>query len=46
VRWVKNALQVARELMDEENFERLVAAVCLCIGIESLVVLLDVWSGS
>jgi hypothetical protein len=28
--------------MDEESFERLVAAMCLCVGIESLVVLRDV----
>jgi hypothetical protein len=30
--------------MDEEGFERLVAAMCLCVGIESLVVLRDVCS--
>jgi hypothetical protein len=28
--------------MDEASFERLVAAMCLCVGIESLVVLRDV----
>jgi AcrR family transcriptional regulator len=42
VRWLRNALEPAREWMDEESFERLVAAMCLCIGIESLVVLRDV----
>ena len=42
VRWLKNALEPARERMDEESFERLVAAMCLCVGIESLVVLRDV----
>jgi hypothetical protein len=29
--------------MDEGSFERLVAAMCLCVGIESLVVLRDVY---
>ena len=42
VRWLRNALAPARERMDEGSFERLVAAVCLCVGIESLVVLRDV----
>jgi AcrR family transcriptional regulator len=42
VRWIRNALEPARERMDEESFERLVAATCLCVGIESLVVLRDV----
>jgi len=42
VRWLRNALEPARERMDEESFERLVAAMCLCVGIESLVVLRDV----
>ena len=42
VRWLRNALAPARERMDEESFERLVAALCLCVGIESLVVLRDV----
>jgi AcrR family transcriptional regulator len=42
VRWLRNALAPARERMDEESFERLVAAMCLCVGIESLVVLSDV----
>jgi AcrR family transcriptional regulator len=42
VRWLRNALEPAREWMDEESFERLVAAMCLCVGIESLVVLHDV----
>jgi hypothetical protein len=42
VRWLRNALAPARERMDEERFERLVAAMCLCVGIESLVVLRDV----
>ncbi|HVF00353.1 MAG TPA: helix-turn-helix domain-containing protein [Rubrobacteraceae bacterium] len=42
VRWLRNALEPAREWMDEESFKRLVAAMCLCIGIESLVVLRDV----
>ena len=42
VRWIRNALEPARERMDEESFERLVAAMCLCVGIESLVVLRDV----
>jgi AcrR family transcriptional regulator len=42
VRWLRNALEPAREWMDEESFERLVAAMCLCVGIESLVVLRDV----
>jgi AcrR family transcriptional regulator len=42
VRWVRNALAPVRERMDEESFERLVAATCLCVGIESLVVLRDV----
>jgi AcrR family transcriptional regulator len=42
VRWIKNALEPARERMDEESFERLVSAMCLCVGIESLVVLRDV----
>ncbi len=42
VRWLRNALEPARERMDEESFERLVAAICLCVGIESLVVLRDV----
>jgi AcrR family transcriptional regulator len=42
VRWLRNALAPARERMDEESFERLVAAMCLCVGIESLVVLRDV----
>src|ERR671916_3136009 len=42
VRWLRNALEPARERMDEESFERLVTAMCLCVGIESLVVLRDV----
>src|ERR671917_764866 len=42
VRWLRNALEPARERMDEESFERMVAAMCLCVGIESLVVLRDV----
>jgi len=42
VRWIRNALEPARKWMDEESFERLVAAMCLCVGIESLVVLRDV----
>jgi AcrR family transcriptional regulator len=42
VRWLRNALAPARERMGEESFERLVAAMCLCVGIESLVVLRDV----
>ena len=42
VRWLRNALEPARERMDEASFERLVAAMCLCVGIESLVVLRDV----
>jgi AcrR family transcriptional regulator len=42
VRWLRNALEPAREWMDEESFERLVVAMCLCVGIESLVVLRDV----
>jgi AcrR family transcriptional regulator len=42
VRWVRNALAPARERMDEASFERLVAAMCPCVGIESLVVLRDV----
>ena len=42
VRWLRDALAPARERMDEESFERLVAAMCLCVGIESLVVLRDV----
>jgi AcrR family transcriptional regulator len=41
-RWLRNALAPARERMEEESFERLVAAMCLCVGIESLVVLRDV----
>jgi hypothetical protein len=28
--------------MDETSFERLVAAMCLCVGVEALVVLRDV----
>jgi AcrR family transcriptional regulator len=42
MRWLRNALSPVRERMDEEGFERLVAAMCLCVGIESLVVLRDV----
>ena len=42
VRWLRNALAPARERMNEESFERLVAAMCLCVGIESLVALRDV----
>jgi AcrR family transcriptional regulator len=42
VRWLRNALEPAHERMDEESFERLVAAMCLCAGIESVVVLRDV----
>jgi AcrR family transcriptional regulator len=42
VRWLRNALEPTREGMDRESFERLVAAMCLCVGIESLVVLRDV----
>jgi len=42
VRWLRNALAPARERMDEESFERLVAVMCLCVGIESVVVLRDV----
>ena len=42
VRWLRNALAPARERMDEGSFERLVKAMCLCVGIESLVVLRDV----
>ena len=42
VRWLRNALAPARERMDEESFERLVWAMCLCVGVESLVVLRDV----
>jgi hypothetical protein len=43
VRWLRNALAPARERMDEGSFERLVAAMCLCVGIESLVVVRDVY---
>jgi hypothetical protein len=43
VRWQRNALVQAREWVDEESFEWLVAAMCLCVGIESLVVLRDVY---
>src|SRR5918998_3505565 len=42
VRWLRNALAPVRERIGEESFERLVAAMCLCVGIESLVVLRDV----
>ena len=42
VRWLRNALAPARERMDEESSERLVSVVCLCVGIESVVVLRDV----
>jgi AcrR family transcriptional regulator len=42
MRWLRNALEPARERMDEESFERLVTAMCLCVGIESRVVLRDV----
>ncbi len=42
VRWLRNALAPARERMDEESFERLVTVMCLCVGVESLVVLRDV----
>jgi hypothetical protein len=42
VRWLRNALAPAQVRMDEESFDRLVAAMCLCVGIESLVVLRDV----
>jgi hypothetical protein len=36
VRWLRNALAPARERMDEASFERLVAAMCLCVGVEAL----------
>jgi hypothetical protein len=42
VRWLRNALAPARERMDEASFERLIAAMCLCVGVEALVVLRDV----
>jgi AcrR family transcriptional regulator len=42
VRWLRNALAPAQDRMDEASFERLVAAMCLCVGIEALVVLRDV----
>ncbi|HET6261580.1 MAG TPA: helix-turn-helix domain-containing protein [Chloroflexia bacterium] len=43
VEWLRNALAPARrEGMDEASFERLVAAMCLCVGVEALVVLRDV----
>jgi len=42
MRWLRNALEPARDKMDEASFERLVAAMCLCVGIEALVVLRDV----
>ena len=42
MRWLRNALAPARERMDEESFERLISVVCLCVGIESVVVLRDV----
>ncbi len=42
VRWLRNALKPTREWIDEESFERLVMTMCLCVGIESLVVLRDV----
>jgi len=40
-RWLRNALAPARERMDEVAFERLIAAMCLCVGVEALVVLRD-----
>ncbi len=42
MRWLLNALAPARDRMDEASFERLVAATCLCVGVEALVVLRDV----
>jgi len=42
VRWIEEALAPLRGRLDEGNFQRLVAALSLCMGTEALVVLRDV----
>lgn len=42
VRWVETALEPLRGRVDEERFERLVSALTVLIGFESMVVLRDV----
>jgi AcrR family transcriptional regulator len=40
--WLTNALSPLKDRLDEGEFSKLVAALSLCVGIESLVVLCDV----
>jgi len=42
VRWIEQALAPVRGRLEEPDFQRLVAALSLCMGIEALVVLRDV----
>jgi AcrR family transcriptional regulator len=42
VRWIEQALAPVRGRLEEPYFQRLVAALSLCMGIEALVVLRDV----
>jgi AcrR family transcriptional regulator len=42
VRWIEKALAPVRGRLEEPEFQRLVAALSLCMGIEALVVLRDV----
>jgi AcrR family transcriptional regulator len=42
VRWIEQALAPVRGRLEEPEFQRLVAALSLCMGIEALVVLRDV----
>lgn len=39
IEWIRTALQPARKRLGGKHFERLVSAVALCIGIESVMVL-------
>jgi len=42
VRWIEQALAPVRGRLEEPDFQRLVAALSLCMGIEAIVVLRDV----
>lgn len=42
IEWIELALSPVREQLDEARFERLVSAIAVCIGIESVLVLCDI----
>ena len=42
VEWIERALEPLRETLSDEQFERLVSALCLVVGWEAQIVLRDV----